>query len=216
MQTDVMFSSKTGQWDTEQRVIDDLATVFTWDLDTCADRPNVCDNYYDKARNALMQDWKGLCWMNPPYGRQIGKWLEKARLESELAHCRAVVCLVPARTDTKWWHDNVPYASQVVFIKGRFKFGSDEHWVNHWVNKGYELFKYVGRQSLKLYRPDVLTALNWSVVPASWSNSSHIRKDSAPFPSAFVVFGNITMAQSLKLESYGWSLLLSNYTIRQS
>jgi len=64
--------------------------------------------------------WDGVCWMNPPYGRTIGKWMRKA-YESSLTGS-TVVCLVPARTDTAWWHD---YAikGEVRFLRGRLKFG---------------------------------------------------------------------------------------------
>lgn len=61
--------------------------------------------------------------MNPPYGREIGKWVEKAKLSS-ITNLATVVCLVPARTDTKWWQENVKCASEVFFIKGRLKFGN--------------------------------------------------------------------------------------------
>ena len=169
MNTDVMFSSKTDKHDTPQHVIDDLAKVFEWDIDVCASRPNVCEMFYAEANNGLEASWYGLCWMNPPYGREIEKWMIKARvlganvfLNGETINkglykpVKAVVCLVPARTDTKWWQSNVPHASQVVFIWGRLKFGN--------------------------------------------------AANSAPFPSAFVVFGEINQEQRNKLASYGWSI----------
>ena len=83
-----------------------------------------CPRYYTKADDGLKQSWRGKCWMNPPYGRVIGDWMRKA-YESAQAGAM-VVCLVPARTDTAWWHD---YAAkdQVTFIRGRLKFGDGKN-----------------------------------------------------------------------------------------
>jgi phage N-6-adenine-methyltransferase len=114
-----LFTSEHGDWETPQDLIDDLKTVFTFDLDVCASRPNVCDNYYTKEDDGLIQEWNGLCWMNPPYGREISKWMHKARDTNTLA-------LVPARTDTKWFHDCLDSIALVVFIKGRIKFVRNE------------------------------------------------------------------------------------------
>lgn len=74
-------------------------------------------------RDAFANDWHGRCWMNPPYGRTIGTWMAKAAASA--VDGATVVCLVPARTDTAWWHDHVmPYASEVRLVRGRLKFGS--------------------------------------------------------------------------------------------
>ena len=80
-----------------------------------------CKKYYSPAEDGLKEEWKGACWMNPPYGREIGKWLKKA-YESALAGT-TVVCLVPARTDTAWWFDYC-VRGEIRFIKGRLKLGS--------------------------------------------------------------------------------------------
>ena len=115
MNKDVLFSSENLKWETPKTLISDLSEVFNWDLDVCASNSNVCDNFL--SENSLEEEWDGLCWMNPPYGRKIGDWINKAK-ESNTT----VVCLIPSRTDTKWWHDNFPYCTLVVFIKGRLKF----------------------------------------------------------------------------------------------
>lgn len=148
---DAAFSSKTDKWTTPDSLIKRLACSFTWDLDVCSDDSRICHNFYTK--NGLLKQWHGLCWMNPPYGDEIGLWVKKAKLSSQDA---TIVCLLPARTDTKWWQDNVPEASLVVFIKGRLKF-------------------------------------------SNYSNS-------APFPSAFVVFGRLNQEQEAILCSYGWNI----------
>lgn len=114
---DGMYSSNEPNTKTPKWLAEDLLQVFSWDIDVCSDEPNICRKYFDKEVDGLRQEWLGLCWMNPPYGREIGRWVEKARYSFG-----NVVCLLPARTDTKWWHNNVPHASFVVFIRGRLQF----------------------------------------------------------------------------------------------
>ena len=84
-----------------------------------------CNNYFTPDVDGLKQDWKGVCWMNPPYGRVIGDWVQKAYEESE-KHGSTVVCLLPARTDTKWRH-NYCMKGEIRFIKGRLKFGNSKN-----------------------------------------------------------------------------------------
>ena len=100
-----MFTSKTDQWATPQNFFDKLNAQYNFELDVCADKTNhKVEKYYDEQDNGLIQPWAPYrCWMNPPYGRVIGHWMKKAYDESQLG--ALVVCLVPARTDTKWWHD---------------------------------------------------------------------------------------------------------------
>lgn len=113
--------SVTDNWATPQDFFDKYNSVYNFQTDVCADEINAkCKNYFTKEQDGLLQEWQGICWMNPPYGREIGKWMKKA-YESSLQGT-TVVCLVPSRTDTKWWHD---YAmkGEIEFIKGRLKFG---------------------------------------------------------------------------------------------
>ena len=118
-----MFSSKTDDWETPQNLFDQLNNEFHFNIDVCATSKNKkCDVWYGKEIDGLKQDWtKRCCWMNPPYGREIGKWVQKAYKES----CKGctVVCLLPARTDTKWFHDYIYNKAEIRFIKGRLKFG---------------------------------------------------------------------------------------------
>ena len=122
MNTDLMFSSATDQWATPQQFFDDWAKLFPFTVDVCADATNAkCPRFFDLEANGLAQDWAPeTCWMNPPYGREIGRWVKKAYEESLKG--ATIVCLLPARTDTAWWHD---YAAKgtVRFIRGRLKFG---------------------------------------------------------------------------------------------
>jgi phage N-6-adenine-methyltransferase len=122
----VHFSSKTDMWATPQEFFDKLNSEFNFDIDVCATSSNAkCDRYFDKEKDGLIQEWDGVCWMNPPYGREIGKWMKKAHESSKLG--ATVVCLVPSRTDTKWWHDYAMKSSDIRFVKGRLKFGDQKN-----------------------------------------------------------------------------------------
>lgn len=123
MNTDLMFSSATDQWATPQQFFNDWAKLFPFTVDVCADATNAkCPRFFDLEADGLAQDWAPeTCWMNPPYGREIGRWVKKAYEESLKG--ATVVCLLPARTDTAWWHDYVIPHAQVAFIRGRIKFG---------------------------------------------------------------------------------------------
>ncbi len=121
----VHFSSSNNNWATPQDFFDKLNEEFHFELDVCATSENAkCKKYYSPAEDGLNQEWKGICWMNPPYGREIGKWMKKA-FESALTGA-TVVCLVPARTDTAWWFD---YSAngEIRFIKSRLKFGGSKN-----------------------------------------------------------------------------------------
>jgi phage N-6-adenine-methyltransferase len=120
-----MFSSASDEWETPQDFFDAVDAVFHFTLDVCATRANAkCERYFTKAEDGLSETWKGVCWMNPPYGREISLWVRKA-YESSLYAGTIVVCLLPARTDTAWWHDYViPNAESVNFIRGRLWFSN--------------------------------------------------------------------------------------------
>jgi phage N-6-adenine-methyltransferase len=135
-----MFTSETDLWSTPQDLFDALDSIYHFTIDVCATPENAkCERYFTPEDDGLSQSWNGICWMNPPYGRQIGKWLRKAYESAQ--NGATVVCLIPARTDTVWWHDYV-MKGNVRFLRGRLKFGG--------------------------------------------------AKNSAPFPSAIVVFGEVT------------------------
>jgi phage N-6-adenine-methyltransferase len=126
MNTDLMFSSETDEWETPINTFKDLDREFNFTLDVSAnDQNHKCDKYYTKEIDGLKQTWgKRSCWMNPPYGREIGKWVQKAYEESLKES--TVVCLLPARTDTRWFH-NYCVKGEIRFIKGRLKFGNCKH-----------------------------------------------------------------------------------------
>ncbi len=123
MNTKPMFSSTTDMWATPQEFFDNLDEEFGFELDVCATDENAkCKKYYTKEQDGLKMPWTGVCWCNPPYGREIGKWVEKA-YSSSARGVATVVMLLPARTDTRWFHDYIYGKSEVRFIKGRLKFG---------------------------------------------------------------------------------------------
>jgi site-specific DNA-methyltransferase (adenine-specific) len=125
----VMFSSKTGEWATPQDFFDKLNWRFgPFDLDPCATPFNTkCANFYTPTENGLEKSWQGhTVFVNPPYGRGIDAWIKKGYEEAQDMDTK-VVMLIPARTDTKYWHDYVMKAEMVFFIKGRLKFGDSSN-----------------------------------------------------------------------------------------
>lgn len=122
MDTKVHFSSATCEWPTPQWLFDALNREFAFTLDPCATAANAkCARFFTAADDGLAQDWTGeVVFMNPPYGSVIGQWMRKA-FESAQAGA-TVVCLVPARTDTAWWH-RYAMRGEIRLLRGRLKFG---------------------------------------------------------------------------------------------
>ena len=122
----VHFSSNTDLWATPQDFFDKVNAEFGFTLDVCATPLNAkCARYFTAEDDGLAQDWSGeRVWMNPPYGRAISAWMRKAFEAAQAGSL--VVCLVPARTDTAWWHDfSAPH--EVRFVRGRLKFGGSQN-----------------------------------------------------------------------------------------
>jgi site-specific DNA-methyltransferase (adenine-specific) len=131
---DVHFSSLSNEWQTPSFLFKALDKEFKFKLDAASTKDNaLCSNFFTKEDNALEKDWHEYetIWCNPPYGRDIGRFIKKAYMESQKG-C-TVVLLIPARVDTRWWHD---YCSkcEVRFIKGRLKF----------INKSFPSYKADG------------------------------------------------------------------------
>ena len=126
MNKGVHFMSTTSEWETPQDVFDALNGEFGFTLDPCATADNAkCVRFYTIEDDGLSRDWSGeVVFMNPPYGREIGKWAKKAYEESRQA---TIVCLVPSRTDTRYWHDYFMKADEIRFIRGRLKFGGSKN-----------------------------------------------------------------------------------------
>lgn len=120
-----LFTSKTDEWETPQWLFDQLDAEFGFTLDVCALPHNAkCERYFTPEQNGLRQKWTGTCWMNPPYGREIAKWIRKAYESAQRG--ATVVCLIPSRTDAGWWHEYCMKASEIRFFRGRVKFGGAE------------------------------------------------------------------------------------------
>jgi phage N-6-adenine-methyltransferase len=128
--TAVMFSSEKDDWETPQDLFDALNSEFGFSVDVCASNKNAkVTRFWNQDMDSLAIPWvqwakandlPPVFWMNPPYGREIGKWIQKAYEESQGGG--TVVCLVPSRTDTRWWHDYC-MQGEIRFIRGRLKFG---------------------------------------------------------------------------------------------
>lgn len=121
MITSGLMSSLADDWATPKKLFDELDLEFGFTLDVCANATNFkVKRYFDVEMDGLAQVWDGVVWMNPPYGRTIKLWMAKA-VEAWQGGA-TVVCLIPARTDTAWWHDYAVQADEIRFIRGRVKF----------------------------------------------------------------------------------------------
>jgi phage N-6-adenine-methyltransferase len=118
----VYHKSKKHDWETPWPVFREYDAEFHFTLDVCATAENTkCARFFSPEVDGLVQDWgDDICWMNPPYGDALPAWMAKAYLSS-LAGA-TVVCLVPSRTGTNWWHDWVLGKGEIRQRKGRITF----------------------------------------------------------------------------------------------
>ena len=129
MNKELMFSSKKEDWETPKDFFDKLNDEFQFTLDACSDDKNYSVfKHFTKEDDGHSKDWGGeITFCNPPYGRKIGQWVKKAYETHKSAwnykYKTVVVMLLPARTDTKWFHDYIYNKAEIRFIKGRLKFG---------------------------------------------------------------------------------------------
>lgn len=119
-----LLASGKGDWETPAEIFDPLNQEFAFTLDVCATKEtSKCRYFFGPEQDSLSERcrWRGVCWMNPPYGRGIAKWVAKAR--DQAREGSVVVCLLPARTDTAWWHEHViGGGAEVRFLRGRIVF----------------------------------------------------------------------------------------------
>ena len=127
MNTKTLFSSKTDKWATPQTFFDELNREFDFNLDPCADETNhQCEKYFTEEENGLLQDWGGCrVFCNPPYGSSIKDWVAKCYHEGHKEET-LVVLLIPARTDTTYFHDYIEHRAEIRFVRGRLKFGDSK------------------------------------------------------------------------------------------
>lgn len=119
-----LFTSQKDDWETPKDFFEKLDKHFNFEWDLAASNNNSkCSKFFTKENSALKEDWGGLngwLWCNPPYGKELRHWVKKA------SESRAnVVMLIPARTDTSYWHDYIFDKAKVVFLRGRLKFEVD-------------------------------------------------------------------------------------------
>lgn len=120
------FAGASTEWATPDEVFDPLNAEFGFTLDVAASEENAkCRSFFDKEQNALNRHWHGVCWMNPPYGKDVPKWMQKAADEAKRGV--TTVCLIPARTNTNWFHDICFKHGEVRFVRGRPCFGGAKH-----------------------------------------------------------------------------------------
>lgn len=116
------FETESEDWETPDTLFDVLDEEFHFTIDLAANDHNTkVSVFYDKHQDALIKSWKGICWLNPPYGRDLKKWVKKSYVESR-KDGTTVVMLIPSRTNTVWWHNYCMKAFEIKFIKGRPKF----------------------------------------------------------------------------------------------
>jgi len=123
MNREVMFSRKSDLWSTPQETFDALDREFNFTLDAAADETNhKCERFFSADEDGLKMDWGGQrVFCNPPYSN-IKEWVKKC-YEEALKPNTIVVLLIPARTDTRYFHDYIIHRSEIRFIKGRLRFG---------------------------------------------------------------------------------------------
>jgi phage N-6-adenine-methyltransferase len=120
----VLTSSRTDEWATPQWFFDELDAEFgPFDLDPCATPENAkCPAFFTREQDGLAQRWWGRTFLNPPYGKPIARWLKKALESVESGDAEIVVCLLPAKTGTRWWHEWA-MKGEVRLLRGRLKYG---------------------------------------------------------------------------------------------
>ena len=175
MNNELMFSSKNQAWDTPQNIYDALDDEFDFTLDPCCTTENCkCPDgfYYDDGVDGLKAKWFGRVFMNPPYGREQYKWVRRANdLWMRNNGLELVVGLLPARTDTKLFHEFIWNTElsrakeniELHFLKGRITFGSEKYWRWVWEQE------YIEGKKNKLYK-------------------KYGKKNPAPFPSMVVIW----------------------------
>ena len=119
-------SNKSVEWSTPTDLYNELDQEFHFDCDVCATPQNAKTNkYYTKKEDGLKQEWKGTCFANPPYGRGLNQWVEKA-FNSAINDKATTVMLLPVRSDTNWFHDYCLKSNDIRYLRGRLKFNDGE------------------------------------------------------------------------------------------
>lgn len=124
--TKARFAAKSVEYETPQDLFDKMNSEFSFTCDVASTDTNAkCKQHFTKVDNGLAQPWSGVCWCNPPYGLEMPKWIRKARKEAEAGNATTVL-LIPARTNTGWWHDEC-MRGEIRFLRGRPRFNGGKH-----------------------------------------------------------------------------------------
>lgn len=148
----VHYSSKSNEWETPLPLFKELDREFNFTLDPCATKTTAkCSRFFTKEEDGLLQDWsKDIVYVNPPYGKEIRNWVEKAYQEHRKG--ATVVMLLPARTDTRWFHDYIYETAEIRFLKGRVKF----------LQRGEELYPAPFPSMVVVFKPKTFWNIeNW-------------------------------------------------------
>ena len=123
-----MFTSNTNEWNTPKKLYEELNKKYNFTLDPAStNENNLCKKYYTEKETGLIQSWKReRVFLNPPYGREIKKWIAKAYYENKINNT-FIVMLIPARTDTSYFHDYIYNKAEIIFIRGRLKFNDGKN-----------------------------------------------------------------------------------------
>lgn len=125
---DILYSSASEEWETPLDLFRKLDAEFDFDLDVCATPENAkCQRFFTKEQDGLSQPWTGTVWCNPPYGRGVEKWVRRCLYHSLENGGGTAVMLLPARTDTKWFHRYILFHAEIRFLPGRLKFGKSKN-----------------------------------------------------------------------------------------
>lgn len=160
MNKEAMFSSKNQSWETPKEIFEELNKDFSFTLDPCCtDKTAKCTKYYTEKEDGLKQDWsKDIVFVNPPYGKDISKWILKCYEES--LRGATIVLLIPSRTDTKYQHNIIfEYSKVICFIQGRLKFGNSKNsapFPSQLVIFSNKNFNFIPRSFLKLGKSFIL------------------------------------------------------------
>lgn len=117
-------SDRRTDWETPPEIFEPLDREFHFGLDVCASTENrKCSKFYSIEENSLAQPWQGICWMNPPYGKNMQWWIQKA-YDSAKSGQATVVCLIPVRSNNEWW--SLCIQGEIWFVRKKIKFvGAD-------------------------------------------------------------------------------------------
>ena len=123
-----MMTSNSNEWATPKLFYEELNKEFNFTLDPCStDENHKCEKYYTIKENGLIQDWgENIVFCNPPYGTAIKQWVKKCYEENKKNNI-TIVMLIPARTDTTYFHEYIYNKAEIRFIKGRLKFNDGKN-----------------------------------------------------------------------------------------